>query len=71
METIFTKHSLLQMKERKIERVWVEETIKHPDKVEKEGGNKYYASKRLNGLTIEVVYIKEKLIKIITVYPLL
>ena len=67
MEIKYTYHAKFIIKERKIEEVWVEETIKSPDKVEKEFG-KFYARKRLNGISIEVVYIKEKYIKVITVY---
>jgi hypothetical protein len=55
------------IKERKAEEVWVEEAIKSPDKIEKEFG-KFYARKKLNGLSLEVVYIKEKYIKVLTVY---
>ncbi|MBI2663895.1 DUF4258 domain-containing protein [Candidatus Woesearchaeota archaeon] len=69
MEIRYTFHSEEQIKERKIEKVWVEETIKHPDETEKEGKNKYYARKTLNGITLEVVYVKEKYIKVVTVYP--
>ncbi len=55
------------MKERKIEKIWVEETIKAPDwtKVIK---NKIYVIKKLNGKTLKVVYVKEKGIKIITAH---
>jgi len=36
-------------------------------RIEKKFG-KYYARKKLNGLTIEVAYEKKKYIKVITVY---
>ncbi len=69
MEIIYTLHAEKQIKERKFEKVWVEESIKRPD-VTRRLGHKYYVSKKLNGLTIEVVYVKERYIKVITVYPL-
>jgi len=69
MEIKYTLHSEEQIKERKFEKVWIEETIKRPDHTN-HFGNKYYVSKKLNGLTIEVVYVKEKYIKVITTYPL-
>jgi len=55
------------IKERKVEKLWIEEAIKSPDNIEKEFG-KYYARKKLNGLSLEVAYIKEKYIKVLTVY---
>ena len=67
MEIIYTNHALYSMKNRKIEKVWVEEAIKSPDLLEKEP-EKYYARKKLNGLSIEVVFEKKKYIKVITVY---
>lgn len=65
----YTLHAEGQIKERKFGKVWVEETIKRPDLTQR-FGKKYYVSKKLNGLTIEVVYVKERYIKGITVYPL-
>lgn len=65
MQIVYTKHAELQIEERKIQKVWVEETIKAPDGV-KRNGNKYYAVKKLNGETLKVVYVKEKYIKVIT-----
>lgn len=55
------------LRKRKVKEVWVKEAIKSPDKLEKEFG-KYYARKKLNGLSIEVVYEKKGHIKVITVY---
>lgn len=54
--------------------VFDSEALKSPDKTEKEY-EKYYARKKLNGLTIEVVYEivkeeKKKHIKVITIYPI-
>lgn len=67
MEIKYTFHSECRAKKRKIKKVWIEEAIKFPDKVEKEF-DKIYARKKLNGLTIEVVYVKEKYIKVLSVY---
>ena len=67
MEIRYTFHAKIMLKERKIQQVWVEETIKSPNKSEREFG-KYYARKKLNGKSIEVVYMKEKYIKVITAY---
>ena len=65
MQIIYTKHAEFQIEDRKIQKVWVEETIKAPDKV-KRNVNKYYAVKKLNGETLKVVYVKERYIKVIT-----
>lgn len=35
MEIVYTVHSVIQMRERKVENVWVEETIKFPDETRK------------------------------------
>ncbi|HLD06223.1 MAG TPA: DUF4258 domain-containing protein [Candidatus Nanoarchaeia archaeon] len=70
MRIAYTKHADIQIEKRKLEKIWVEEVIKSPDRTERGGINKYYASKKLNGITLEVVYTKERFIKVITVYPL-
>jgi len=67
MEIRYTSHAKHMIKERKVEKLWIEEAIKSPDNIEKEFG-KYYARKKLNGLSLEVAYIKEKYIKVLTVY---
>lgn len=69
MKTVYTRHAEDQIRDRKLEKAWIEETIKRPD-ITRHLNHKYYISKKLNGLTIEVVYIKERYIKVITVYPL-
>ncbi len=38
MEIRYTFHAKIMIKERKIEQVWVEETIKSPNKLEREFG---------------------------------
>ena len=67
MKIVFTLHAKEQIEERKIHVVWVEETIKSPDKTNRID-HKYYAVKRLNGKTLKVVYTKEEGIKIITAF---
>ncbi len=66
---IFTKHVKEQMKERGISEDEVINTIKYPEKTQKID-DVYYAQKRTIQGIIEVVYIKENYIKVITVYPL-
>ena len=57
MDIIYTIHVDEQIKERKINKVWIEETIKFPDEL-KHKVHKYYATKKLNGHTLKVVYVK-------------
>jgi hypothetical protein len=70
MEIRYSVHSEEQIKERNLEKIWVEETIRFSDETEREGKNKYYARKAINGITLEVVYVKENYIKVVTVYPI-
>jgi len=67
MEFFYTYHAQEQIKERKILRIWVEESIKTPDET-KRYRNKVYVVKKLNGKTLKVIYTKEKYIKIITAF---
>lgn len=67
MGFFYTYHAQEQIKERKILRIWVEESIKTPDETRRHR-NKFYVVKRLNGKTLKVVYTKEKYIKIITAF---
>ena len=67
MEIIYTLHANEQINERKLSKVWVEETIKSPDEI-RHKGHKHYATKKLNGNTLRVVYVKESYIKVITSY---
>jgi len=64
---IYTVHAEEQLEIRKIEKIWVEEAVRAPDFTEREG-EKYIVNKKLNGRSIKVVYVKERYIKIITVY---
>lgn len=69
MNIQFTKHSKDQMKERGISEDEVINTIKYPEITEKIK-NRYYVQKKTIQGTIEVVYIIENYIKVITVYPI-
>ncbi|MBS3145408.1 DUF4258 domain-containing protein [Candidatus Woesearchaeota archaeon] len=48
--------------------MWIEDTIKTPDSTKRKKPNKYIVKKKLNGRPIEVVYIREKHIKVVTIY---
>ncbi|MFC1769359.1 DUF4258 domain-containing protein [Nanoarchaeota archaeon] len=65
MEITFTYHAKIQMEERKILPIWVEETIKYPDETRR-NRNKFYVVKKLNGKVLKVVYVRENYIKVIT-----
>ncbi len=67
MEIVYTNHAEYQIGERKVDKTWIEETIKRPDET-KRNGNKHYVVKKINGKTLKVVYVKESYIKIITIY---
>ena len=69
MNIIFTKHAKDQMQERNISEDEVINTLKYPEKTQKID-DVYYATKNLGRFTLEVVYIRENYIKVITVYPL-
>lgn len=57
------------MKERGISEDEVINAVKYPEKTDKIR-NKYYVQKKTIQGKIEVVYVREKYIKVITVYPL-
>ena len=67
MNIVFTLHAKEQIEERRILKVWVEETIKSPDQIVHDN-HKCYVVKKLNGKILKVVYTKEKYIKVITAY---
>jgi len=67
MQIIFTEHAKERLKKRKITKEEVELALKSPDKTRKEGG-KYLAEKNIGRAKIEVVYEKDKYIKIVTIY---
>lgn len=69
MDINYTLHAEEQIKERRIEKVWIEETIKFPDQT-KRLDNKHYVVKKLNGITLKVVYVKQRYIKVITVFKI-
>ena len=67
MKVEYTIHVRDRIIERKISETWIHETIAFPD-IKSRRGNKFYVRKKINGVTLEVVYVKENYIKIITVY---
>ena len=67
MEIEFTYHIKSRLKKRKIKESEIIETINNPDKEYKLEG-KFYVQKNLGRGKIEVVYKKDKYIKVITVY---
>jgi len=67
MEIIFTKHALLRMKKRKITKDEIINSIKHPENTSKKE-NKFYVQKNIDRANIEIIYEKDKYIKVITVY---
>ena len=67
MNIIYSNHAEKQIKERTLLKIWVEETIKFPHFVKREGF-KFYAIRKLDSMTLKVVYTKETYIKVITSY---
>ena len=67
MDIIFTEHAKQKLGKRKILEDEAINTIKYPEKTYKEGG-KYYSQKDIGRGKIEVVYIRDKYIKILTIY---
>jgi hypothetical protein len=67
MRILYTAHAKGQLAERKIEEVWIEEAIKHPDLTVKDGGRTYVV-KKINSHTLKVVYVMEKYINVVTCY---
>ena len=69
MKIVYTRHLLEKVKEKKFIIEWVNETINYSNFTRVES-SKYYAVKKLNGITLEVVYLKERYIKVITCYTI-
>ena len=69
MNVVFTRHALEQMKERSISEDEVVNAIKFPKNIRKTE-RAYYVQRQTISGKIEVVYTREKYIKVITVYPL-
>ncbi len=67
MKIVFTKHAENRLEKRKITKREVRDSIKQADKTEKKD-NKYYIRKNIGRGKIEIVYEKDKYIKVITVY---
>ena len=67
MNIVFTLHTKSRLKKRKITEDEVRRAIKSPDKLTKIV-DKYYAQKNIGRGNIEVVYVRENYIKVVTVY---
>ncbi len=67
MEIIFTEHVKDRIRKRKISEDEIINTIKYAEKTDKRG-SKYFAKKNIERGKIEVVYTRDKYIKIVTVY---
>ena len=67
MNIVFTEHAKERMKKRGITEDEIIQAIKRPDNTKKDGEN-YCAQKNIGRASIEVVYEKDKYIKIITIY---
>lgn len=67
MKIIFTKHAENRLKKRKITQGEVEEAIMYSKKSEKKG-NKHRLIKNIGRGNIEIIYERDKYIKVITVY---
>jgi len=67
MEIIFIKHALFRMKKRKLTKDEVINSIKYPENTSKKDG-KFYVQKNIDKANIEIVYEKDKYIKVITAY---
>ncbi len=67
MEIKFTNHARERLKKRGISEEDVIETVNNAENTNKRGG-KYYAQKNIGRGKIEVVYEKDKYIKIVTIY---
>ena len=69
MQIKFTRHAIEQIKERGISEDDVINAIKYPEITNKIDGVYYAQKKTIQGI-IEVVYLRETYIKVITVYPI-
>lgn len=63
-----TKHATLRMQERGIDENTVASTILNPDETSESFGRRKLARKTIGDKTLEVVYIKEDDVIVITVY---
>ncbi|MCZ7391810.1 MAG: DUF4258 domain-containing protein [Candidatus Methanoperedens sp.] len=65
---MITKHALLRMQQRGIDENKVASAIQNPDDTSDSFGRRRLARKTIGDKTLEVVYIKEDDIIVITVY---
>lgn len=63
-----TKHALLRMQQRGIDENSIASIIQNPDETSDSFGRRKLARKTIGDRTLEVVYIKEDEIIVITVY---
>lgn len=68
MEIRLTYHAMKKADIKGILLIWIEEAIKYPDITIKIKENKYVVRKMVSKIALEVVYIKENYIKVVTVY---
>ncbi|MBI5389989.1 hypothetical protein HZB02_00695 [Candidatus Woesearchaeota archaeon] len=59
VDIFYTLHAEEKIADRKVHKVWIEETIKAPDRIFRDG-IKHYVVKKLNGKTLQVVCISKK-----------
>jgi hypothetical protein len=64
----FTKHALFRMEQRGIDKNSIESAINDPDETIDSFGRRKLARKIIDNKTLEIVYIKEDDIIVITVY---
>ncbi len=67
MHIIYTEHAKERLKKRKITQEEIELALKYPDITIKEG-EKYIVRKNIGRANIEVVYEKDRYIKVVTIY---
>ncbi len=67
MNIIFTHHALEKIHERRITKDEVLSTIKYPEETRKIG-DKYYVQKNIGRGVIQVVFTRERYIKVITIH---
>lgn len=67
MKIVFTEHAKERLNKRKITEEEVIEAIKFSEKAVKKKGL-YYVQKNIQRANIEIVYEKDKYIKVVTIY---
>lgn len=71
MKIKYSPHAKKRLRQRRISKIQVQLTLADPDTTASVDRNRLIARKKLNGKTLEVIYVKEKdAIIIITLYYL-